>query len=428
MKSWKSNFTVLILILIIAIISAVLIYPKKWGATVSPWKYGLDLAGGTSLVYDIDMSSIKSADYNSVANGLRDVIEKRINIYGVTDAQVTVAQNGSKYQLLVDLPDISNLADAVKQIGELPTLQFALVQQSATSTTSTSTNNGVNLVTTQLTGRYITDASVQFDQSNNAIVTFDLNSDGAKILADITTNNVGKPLCILVDGNLVFPDNVSLSCPSINQPITGGQAQINGSGIDPTVAEQLVSRFNAGALAAPINLVSEQTVSATAADNALHQIVVAGIIGTLLVMLFMIISYRSLGVFAAIALLIYTSLSLGLFKFLIPGFSLTLAGIAGFILSIGMAVDANILIFERSREEVNKGLNWHAAIEEGFRRAWPSIRDSNISTIITSVVLYFLTSSFVKGFALTLGFGVIVSMFSAIFVTRTMLEVFIKKQ
>ncbi|MCL4405252.1 protein translocase subunit SecD, partial [Patescibacteria group bacterium] len=389
MKSWKSNLWLLVIILLIAIASGVLIYPNRWSTALSPWHYGLDLAGGTSLVYDIDMSSISSADYSSVAAGLRDVLQKRIDLYGVSDAQVAVAQNGNNYQLLVDLPGVKNLADAVNQIGQLPTLQFALLEQ---NTATSSTSSGYSLAPTQLTGRYITSAAVSFDSNNQPGVTFNLNSAGSQIFSDITGSNVGRPLCILIDGDLIFPNNPNLSCPNINSAITNGQAQISGGAITVDVAQQITERFNAGALAAPIKLVNEETVSATAASDALHQILIAGAIGTLAVILFMIISYGALGVFASAALLIYTALSLGVFKFLIPGFTLTLAGIAGFILSIGMAVDANILIFERSREELKKGLSWHAAIEEGFHRAWPSIRDSNISTIITSAILYFFTS------------------------------------
>ncbi len=426
MKSWKNNLIALIAIAVIAVASAVLIYPNRFGNRFSPWKYGLDLAGGTSLVYNIDLSSVSPADYSSVVTGLRDVITKRIDLYGVSDAQVTVAQNGNNYQLLVDLPGIKNLADAVNQIGQLPNLQFGILVPAATSTTSTST--GASLAMTQLTGRYLTNAVADFNANNAPEVAFNLNSDGSQIFSAITGANVGKQMCILVDGNLIFPGNTGMSCPTIDGAIDNGQAVINGPGITIDIAQQIAERFNAGALSAPISLVSEETVSSTAADNSLHQIIIAGAIGTLLVILFMLLSYGILGVFASAALIIYTSLSLGLFKFLIPGgFTLTLAGIAGFILSIGMAVDANILIFERSREEVKKGSNWHNAIEEGFRRAWPSIRDSNISTIITATILYFFTSSFVKGFALTLGLGVMVSMFSAIFVTRTMLEIFMKK-
>jgi len=173
--------------------------------------------------------------------------------------------------------------------------------------------------------------------------------------------------------------------------------------------------------------VNQRTVSPTAAGNALRDIIFAGLLGTILVMAFMTAYYRSLGLFSVFALIVYIILTLAFFK-LIPHFIMTLAGLAGFVLSIGMAVDANILIFERTKEEIKRGVAKTAAIEEGFRRAWPSIRDSNVSTIITAIILYFLTSSFVKGFALTLGIGVIVSMFSAIFVTRTMLRVFIREK
>ena len=222
-----------------------------------------------------------------------------------------------------------------------------------------------------------------------------------------------------------------LSDPIVQQEING-PAQITfgtNTSQDQVLkeAKTLVERFNAGALSAPIKQIHQRTISPTAAENALKSIILAGIIGALIVMLFMMGYYRRMGIFAAFALIIYTILTLAVFK-IIPNFTMTLAGIAGFVLSIGMAVDANILIFERTKEELKKGMARVAAIEEGFRRAWPSIRDSNAATIITAVILWFLTSSFVKGFALTLGIGVLVSMFSAIFVTRTMLRVFTKNE
>lgn len=419
MKSWKVNLSIFILILVVTAVTAAFVYPVKLGAKYSPWRMGLDIVGGSALVYQVDLSGVNSKDYTGVVAGLKDVIGKRVNLYGVSEPRVNIAQKGDSYQLVVELAGVKDLGDAVRQIGALPILDFREVQQSG---------QNASFIPTPLTGRYVTNAALGFDQLGKPLFTFTLNDEGAKIFEDLTSRNVGKPICIFVDNNFIFPDDPNGSCPRVNEVIPNGKAQISGSGITADVAKQLVDRFNAGALAAPIKLINQRTVSASAATDALHKILVAGAIGTALVILFMLISYGTLGIFASLALIIYTILSLGIFKMAVPGgFTLTLSGIAGFILSIGMAVDANILIFERSKEEVRKGLGWHAAIEEGFRRAWPSIRDSNTSTIITSAILYFLTSDFVRGFALTLGLGVLVSMFSAIFVTRTMLEVFLKK-
>jgi preprotein translocase subunit SecD len=419
MKSWKVNLAILILIVIVTAFTAAFVYPAKWGAKYSPWRMGLDIVGGSALVYQVDLSGINQKDYSAVVAGLRDVISKRVNLYGVAEPRVSIAQKGNTYQLIVELAGVKDLGDAVKQIGAVPVLDFREVQQDG---------KNITFPPTPLTGRYVTNAALGFDELNKPIFTFTLNDEGAKIFEELTSRNVNKPICIFVDNAPIFPNDINGSCPRVNEVISGGKAQISGSGITVDVAKQLVDRFNAGALAAPIKLINQRTVSASAAADALHKILIAGAVGMALVLLFMLLSYRTLGIFASLALIIYTILSLGIFKMAIPGgFTLTLSGIAGFILSIGMAVDANILIFERSREEIKKGLSWHAAIEEGFRRAWPSIRDSNMSTIITSTILYFLTSDFVRGFALTLGLGVLVSMFSAIFVTRTMLEVFLKK-
>ncbi|PIR98424.1 MAG: protein translocase subunit SecD, partial [Candidatus Colwellbacteria bacterium CG10_big_fil_rev_8_21_14_0_10_41_28] len=251
----------------------------------------------------------------------------------------------------------------------------------------------------------------------NPIVLLEFNEKGGEIFAELTQRNVGKPIAVFLDGEL-------LTSPVVQQPILNGQAQITGN-FTPDEARQLVERFNAGALSAPIKLINQRRVSASAAQDSLNQIIFAGLIGTAVVLLFMILYYRSLGIYASIALIIYSIFTLALFK-LVPNFTMTLAGIAGFVLSIGMAVDANILIFERTKEELREGHSREEAVNEGFKRAWPSIRDSNITTIITSIILYAFTASFVKGFALTLGMGVLVSMFSAIYVTRTILRAFTK--
>jgi preprotein translocase subunit SecD len=396
------------LIVVLAIAAGVFVYPKGLGKKLEPWKLGLDLVGGSHLVYKIDLSNVSSTDQASVVSGLQGVIEKRVNLFGVSEPDIYTSQSGNQAELFVDLAGISNVSDAINEIGQTPLLQFEDVDTSQSTT---------QYVPTNLTGQYITGAQLTFDPTTNAPqVSISFNSQGAQIFQEMTTADVGKQIAIFLDGQLI-------EAPTVSQAISGGQAVITG-GFTVAEAQQLVERFNAGALPAPITLISQQTISPTLGTNSLKQVIVAGLIGTLLVMLFMIFYYRLLGLFAAMALIIYIALTLAVFK-VIP-ITLSLAGLAGFVLTIGTAVDANVLIFERIKEELKRGLPKSSAIEEGFRRAWPSIRDSNTSTIITSIILYFFTSSFVQGFALTLLIGTLVSLFSAITTTRLFLRFFLK--
>jgi len=404
----KNPLFVLFLIVLVAIAAAFFVYPKNFGANFMPWRLGLDLIGGSHLVYTVDLSKVSGGDQDSVLNGLRDVIERRVNLFGVSEPQVFVAKSGNDSNLVVELAGIKDTAQAIQQIGETPLLDFREVEQNGTST---------EFIQTNLTGRYITSAQLTFDPNTQAPqVSISFNADGANIFERMTAANVGKPLAIFLDGSLV-------EMPTVQEKISGGQAVITGR-FTLSDAKTLVERFNAGALPAPITLISQQTISPTLGSDSLKKAIIAGIVGTLIVMAFMLAYYRMLGIFAVAALLLYVFLTLGIFK-IIP-ITLSLAGLAGFILTIGMAVDANILIFERIKEELKKGFSRTSAIEEGFRRAWPSIRDSNTSTIITAIILYFFTSSFVQGFALTLLIGVLVSLFSAITTTRLLLRVFIK--
>jgi protein-export SecD/SecF family membrane protein len=396
----------LTLIILVAVAAALFVYPRNWGAKELPWRLGLDLVGGTHLVYQIDLSKVAVTDQSSVVAGLRDVIEKRVNLFGVSEPQVYIAQTGSTAQLDVDLAGVKSVTDAISQIGETPLLDFAEVQGNGSST---------QYVPTNLTGQYITGAQLTFDQTTGKPqVQIAFNSDGADIFGRITAANVGKPLAIFLDGNLI-------EAPTVDEAITGGTALITGN-FTVDSAKTLVQRFNAGALPAPITLVNQQTVSATLGNNSLKEVIFAAILGTILIILFMLFYYRLFGFFAACALIIYIALTLGVFKLI--GITMSLSGIAGFVLTIGMAVDANILTFERIKEEQKRGLPRTSAVEEGFRRAWPSIRDSNTSTIITAVILYYFTSSFVQGFALTLLIGTLISLFSAITTTRLFLRVY----
>ncbi len=415
MKSRQASQFILITIIFVTVLAALFVSPKPVGDKLLPWRLGLDLIGGSSVVYEVDLTGIPQGEHDEAVAGLKEVIERRVNLYGVAEPKVAVAKKGDTYQLLVDLAGVKDVQGAIDQIGATPLLDFREVVEK---------DGQVDYQPTELTGRYLTEAVLAFDNLNRPIVNFQFNEQGTELFRQITARNVGKALAIFVDDSL-------LQAPIVQQEINGpAQITFGSETSQAQVLEEariLVERFNAGALSAPIRQIHQRTISPTAAEDALRSILIAGLIGTLLVILFMISYYRLMFFFAAVALVIYTVLALAVFK-IIPNFTMTLAGIAGFVLSIGMAVDANILIFERTKEELKKGLSRMAAIEEGFRRAWPSIRDSNVSTILTAIILWFLTSSFVKGFALTLGLGVMVSMFSAIFVTRTMLRVFTREQ
>lgn len=406
-------FTLFIVALTIG--AAIFISPQLFDAhyRFRPWKLGLDLSGGSHLAYEIDLSGVKNSDRDSVVAGLRDVIEKRVNLFGVSEPQVYAAQSGASSRLIVELAGIKDVNKAIEQIGATPFLYFAEPKE-------LEAEDGKKIVAyqhTELTGRYITGAQVSFDPTTNAPqISLTFNDEGAKMFEELTARLIGKPLAIFLDDALI-------SSPTVQEKIAGGRAQITGR-FTIAEAKQLVARFNAGALPAPIRLVSQQTIGASLGFDSLAKTVVAGLLGTVLVMLFMMLYYRGFGLAAACALLFYIILTLAVFKIL--GIVMTLAGITGFVLSIGMAVDANVLIFERYKEEIKKIAAPAIALEEGFRRAWPSIRDSNITTIITALVLYYSTTGFVKGFALTLLLGVLMSMFSAITVSRLLLRSFIK--
>jgi preprotein translocase subunit SecD len=283
---------------------------------------------------------------------------------------------------------------------------------------STSNGTDVNWKNTQLTGKYLKRATVNFNPNDGTPeVSLEFNDEGAKLFEEITGRNIGKQVAI-------FLDNYPISIPGVNEKITGGKASISGS-FTAQEAKLLAQRLNTGALPVPISLVSQQTVGASLGQSSVDNSVRAGLIGLAVVALFMILFYRLPGLLSVFALIIYGFISLAIFK-LWP-VTMTLAGIAGFILSIGMAVDANILIFERLKEELRNGKELGKAIEDGFSRAWPSIRDSNLTTMIVCFVLIEFSTSVIKGFAVTLLLGVIISMFTAIFVTRNFLKLMSNK-
>ncbi len=383
-----------------------------------PFKLGLDLRGGAHLVYKADISRIDSSEISDAMEGLRDVIERRVNLFGVTEPLVQVEEKkillktaeNREQRLVVELPGVTDVSQAIQMIGETPFLEFRLENQDIEITEDTDIYEA--FLPTPLTGRYLKKARLDFNQTTfEPEISIEFNDEGAEIFAGVTKENVGRRLAIFLDG-------APISIPSIREEIPGGRAQITGQ-FTPQEAKVLVQRLNSGALPVPITLISQQSIGPTLGEKVLFKGINAGIYGIVLVAIFLILWYRLPGLIAVLALSIYTVIVLALFK-LIP-VTITAAGVAGFILSVGMAVDANILIFERMKEERISGKALPSAIAEGFSRAWFSIRDSNASSIISAVILYWMGTSMVKGFALTLGIGVLVSMLSAITISRTLL-------
>lgn len=384
-----------------------------------PYRLGLDIQGGTHLVYQADLSNIVAADYSNSMDAVRDVIERRVNLFGVAEPLVQVEKSGGDWRLIVELAGIKDIGAAIRLIGETPYLEFREERPSGERDGILEAQKaGKRLledpyfIPTELTGKHVRRADVDFDQTTfQPLVNLELTDEGTDIFAGLTKRNIGRQLAIYLDG-------VPISAPVVRDEITGGRAQISGN-FTPQSAKELAGRLNAGALPVPIKLIAQQSVEASLGQESFDKSIQAGIIGFMAVALFMILWYRLPGLLSVFALSFYTVIVLAVFK-LIP-VTLTVAGIAGFILSIGMAVDANVLIFERLKEELRGGKNLEDAVRDGFGRAWTSIRDSNVSSLITSGILYWLGTSMVKGFALTLSVGILISMFSAISVTRTLL-------
>lgn len=526
-------------VVLLAIFAGFLAYPKAV-AKVPPLyntlnklkiNLGLDLQGGIHLEYKADVSQIESGKVGEAMDAVQDVIERRVNAFGVSEPLVYTTKSGGEHRLVVELAGVKDIDQAKEMIKATPLLEFkeqeeseveeipqealdklnevaknkaqdilkralagedfAILAKENSEDPGSKDNGGeydfvqkgsfvpeyedvifnkglgdreiypelvetdygwhvikkievkgdgddqefksshilitkktqpqpqINWVATGLGGKNLKNASVEFQSQglSEPQVALKFDSEGGELFSEITKRNLQKQVAIFLDGEVI-------SAPTVQSEITNGEAVITGN-FTIEEAKDLVKRLNEGALPVPISLISQQSVEASLGEASLQTSVKAGAIGLLVVMFFMLIYYRYLGLVASIALLIYTALMISIFKLspLTPwGITFTLSGIAGFVLSIGMAVDANVLIFERTKEEIKNGRSVSSAVDEGFRRAWPSIRDGNYSTILTSLILIWVGTGFVKGFAIILVIGVLVSMFTAIVLVKTILK------
>ena len=419
-----------VMILVVATIIGYFVYVSGLPGGTHPFRLGLDLSGGSHLVFSADVSKLAPADIKTSMAALRDDVERRINTFGVSEPLVqteegaSLSSKDSAYKLIVELPGVTNPDEAASVIGATPKLEFRIAtaadfkafQEKIPTFTSTTTQEQEYVAMfkpTELNGTMVGRASLSFDQTTGAPqVGLNFNSDGRKLFSEITKSHIGDYVGIFLDDHLI-------QAPVVREEIPNGQAVISG-GFTLVEAQTLVRNLNFGALPVPIKLISTQTIGPSLGAEAINGGIKSGLISFVIIAIFLLVWYRLPGLVAVIALGVYTVIMLALFK-LIP-VTLTAAGIAGFIITIGMAVDANILIFERMKEELARGRGVWDAMHEGFARAWLSIRDSNISSIITGIILYkFGSTSVITGFALVFIIGVLVSMFTAITASRIFL-------
>lgn len=388
-------------------------------------KLGLDLKGGSHLVFQTDTSKLKKEDINDAVVSARDVIEKRVNFFGVSEPVVQTVKSGNSYRITVDLPGIEDVSQAVALIGQTAQLRF-MEEASMEAKIATMTPLIQRLTKfTGLGGQDVKKSSVVFDpQTGQPQVSLQFSKKGSELFSVITERNIGKPVGIFLD---YFP----ISAPTVQQKISEGNAVISGN-FTIEEAKQLSISINSGALPLPISLIEQRNIGPTLGALEVRKSVFAGSIGLCMVLLFMILYYGKLGVIASMGLCIYGLISFALFR-AIP-VVLTLPGVAGFILSIGMAVDSNILIFERIKEELRKGKEFHIAVRLGFGRAIDAIKDANITTLTVAFILFnpmnwdFLPQfGMVRGFALTLAIGVATSLFTGIVITRRLIDIFYKQ-
>ncbi|NOY14696.1 MAG: protein translocase subunit SecD [bacterium] len=386
------------------------------------FKYGLDLQGGAHIILEADMNKLAGEDREAALLAAKNVIEKRVNLFGISESIVQTSKTKDKYRIIVDLPGVVDVNKALELIGKTAQLTFKETEATASAQATPSAALFFPTKDTGLTGKDLKKASLTFDpQTGQPQVALQFNSTGAKKFAEITKRNVGKVVGI-------FLDNQPITVPKVNEPILSGQAVISGK-FTLDEAKEMVIQLNAGALPVSLKVIEQQRIGPTLGQESVRRSAIAGLIGLASVMLFMWLYYGFPGFLANLSLILYGIYTLALYK-LLP-VTLTLPGVAGFMLSVGMAVDSNILIFERMKEELRAGQPWRSAMELGFGRAWDSIKDANVATLTTAFILFnpfnwsFLNASgMVRGFALTLALGILISLFTGIVVTRTLMRLF----
>jgi preprotein translocase subunit SecD len=399
-------------------------------------RLGLDLAGGSYLVYQADLSGIEPGTEDEIMDGVKGVIERRINALGVTEPVVEIQKQEGEYSIAIQLPGIADIEKAKETVGLFTVLEFREQDAEGNWVPATGIVNGENLT---LTSRYFNENTyVTVNQMGSPLLIFEWDEKGAQLSQQITSRLIGKQLAIYLGDEPLRGEDGNPIAPVVRETISD-RGQIEGLSL--TDAEELSRLLNAGRIPVPLGSyvngvfepsvpLYERTVDATLGADSIHKSIVAAVIGIVLLLLFMLLYYRLPGLVACLSLVIYGVVLLAIFK-LVP-VTLTLPGVAGFILSLGMAVDANVLIFERTKEELRGGRSLGAAVEAGFNRAWTAIRDSNITTFIACIVLFWLGGTLgafmVRGFALTLFIGVALSMFTAIVITRTFLRLIIGSQ
>jgi len=385
-------------------------------------KKGLDLQGGMQVVLSADMSNINSQDRQTALDSARSIISRRVDMYGVSESSIKTSVVDSDYRIIVELPGVSNPGEALDLIGQTAKLEFATPVYESDPASPSAVPQLVDFQSVDLTGADLKSANVTFEtEDRSPAVSIEFKDAGKDKFANLTKEFLDKPLAIILDNQII-------SAPVVQTEITTGQAIITGK-FTTKEAKFLATQLNAGALPVSVSVISQKNIPATLGADSVKSSLTAGGIGLLMVVFFMSAYYGHLGIIASVGLVIYGLITLAIYK-LIP-VTLTLPGIAGFLLSVGMAVDSNILIFERYKEEIRAKREWRVALELAFGRAWDSIRDANISTLMTGLVLFnplswnFLnTSGMVRGFALTLILGIIISLFTGIIVTRTLLRLF----
>lgn len=399
-----------------------------WGIPVQrsfDLKKGLDIQGGTQIILQADMSAIPEKDRESAIESARQVILRRVDLYGVNEPVVQTSHSGNDYRIIVELAGVEDPSQAIQLIGTTAQLDFRL-QESENNPEATRSARAflAGFKSTELTGADLQRSTVQFDQqSGKPVISLEFNTQGSKKFSDLTKDNVNKVLGIFLDGT-------PLMLPRINVPILDGRAIITGE-FTLEEAKNLSIQLNAGALPVSIQVLQQQTIGASLGQDSVQKSVIAGLFGLFLVMVFMVLLYGWKGFIADLALCVYAIITIAVYK--VMNVTLTLPGIAGLLLSIGMAVDSNILIFERIKEELRLGRPFDAALTLGFGRAWDSIKDANLTTIFTALVLInplnfsFLNSSgLVRGFGMTLFIGVVISLFTGVVVSRTLMRLFLR--